>query len=151
VKEETGFEDDVLILVYQRNFTHLNPRHVYLVYKYVHMYPKYRQAYTIFGISPTSFHRLFYETTEDMANCIDELDYSIRLAPFNHCIHFPTRVTDTIVVHISNPVQYCLAKALYNPKYAGFELKWQVVVDLLGNYLLLTGPHVVYDGHIYLL
>jgi len=28
-------------------------------------------------------------------------------------------------------------------------LKWQLSVDLLGNYLILTGPHVLYDGHIF--
>jgi len=42
-----------------------------------------------------------------------------------------------------------LSRALYNPKYADYVLKWQVAIDFLGNYLLLTGPHVLYDGHVF--
>lgn len=87
-----------------------------------------------------------------MAHCINELDYSLRLSPYNHCIHFPIRVTgivDTFVVHISNPIEYRVAKSLFNPKYGGFVLKWQVIVDFIGNYLFLSGPHVLYDGIIF--
>jgi len=53
------------------------------------------------------------------------------------------------VVQIAIPTNSRLARALYNPKYGGCVLKWQVAVDLCGNYLLLTGPHVAYDGHIF--
>jgi len=152
VKEETGFEEDVLIEVYHRNFLHIPPRYVYLVYKFIHLYPKIRQSATVLGVSSTSFKRIFYSTLEEMAKRINELDYSIRLSPYNHTIHFPSRVTaivDTYVIHVSTPIQSILSRSLYNPKYSGFVLKWQVVTDLLGNYILLTGPHVIYDGHIF--
>jgi len=152
VKEETGYHEDVLLEIYGRNFIGINPHHVYLVYKYIHLYPKNRQASTVLGVSTTTFKRIFYTTAEIMAQRINELDYDLRLSPFNHCIHFPTRVTamvDTFVIHVSNPVEYRLAKTLYNPKYSGFVLKWQIIVDFLGNYLYMSGPHVLYDGHIF--
>lgn len=152
IKEETGFEEDVLIEVYGRNFKHMNPKHVYLVYKYIHLYPKNRQTSAVLDICTTQFKEIFYKTLEGMSASIDELDYDIRLSPFNHCIHFPTRVTamvDTFVVHVATPLKYSVAKTLWNPKYGGTVLKWQVVVDFLGNYLLLTGHHVLYDGIIF--
>jgi len=136
----------------KKNFLSLPPWHVYLVYQYLHMYPKIRQCKTIFGISASSFKEIFYPTIEAMATRINELDYILRLSPYNHVYHYPSRVTaivDTYVVHVSCPSQGRLARALYNPKYGGFVLKWQVVVDFLGNFLLVTGPHVAYDGHIF--
>jgi hypothetical protein len=76
VKEETGFSEDVLNEVVKRNFSHINPRNGYMVYKYIHI-----------------FKRIFYDTAKEMARCVNELDYMIRLSPFNHVVHFPTRVT----------------------------------------------------------
>jgi len=67
VKAETGFEEDVLLSVYEKNFLSLPPWHVYLVYQYLHMYPKIRQCKTIFGISASSFKEIFYPTIEAMA------------------------------------------------------------------------------------
>jgi len=152
IKEETGFFEDILVEVYARNFNHLNPKYVYMVYKYIHMYPKLRQSSTVMGMSGSQFKSIFYTTLEQMCDSINELDYDIRLSPYNHCIHYPTRVTaivDTYAIKIANPVDFPLSRALYNPKYSSHVLKWQLVVDLLGNFLVLTGPHVLYDGHIF--
>jgi len=142
-KAETGFEPDILEAIYYRNFHEIPPHHVYLVYKFIHLYPRTRQ-------STSSFNNIFYNTLERMANQIDEIDYALRLSPYNHVLHFPYRVTaivDTFIVFVSTPVNHIMARVLYNPKYAGCVLKWQV--DFLGHILVLTGPHVAYDGHIF--
>jgi len=152
VKAETGYEQDVLETVYQNNFVGLSPVHVYNVYKHIHMYPHTRQLQTVMGISQANLSRHIYPMLEAMAQRINEIDYNDRLSPYNHVVHFPTRVTalvDTYVVHVSIPNNTKLARVLYNPKYSGCVLKWQVAVDFCGNYVLLTGPHVAYDGHIF--
>jgi len=153
IKEDTGFHQDVLEAVYQKNFVGLSPLQVYNVYKYIHLYPKTRQYPTVMGCSKTSLIRHLHPTLEAMANQIQEIDYTDSLSPYNHVVHFPTRVTalvDTFVVYVASPVDSKIARVLFNPKYSGCVLKWQIAVDFCGNYLLLTGPHVSYDGHIFL-
>ena len=43
-----------------------------------------------------------------------------------------------------------MSSALWNGKYNGCVLKFQIGIDFLGRIILFTGPHLAYDGHIWL-
>jgi hypothetical protein len=60
-------------------------------------------------------------------------------------------VLDTFPIHVNAPQSSFGKRLLYNPKYAGHVLKVQLVSDLLGRYLFLSGPHlgVTHDSKIW--
>ena len=64
---------------------------------------------------------------------MDEIDWSRRLDPFNHCPHFPYFVTHMVDAMPVACVGGALSDVLFNPKCGKDCWKVTVAVDFLGN------------------
>ena len=89
-----------------------------------------------------------------LAKVINEIFWEDRLSPYNHTPHFPfwfTGIVDTFPLHVLQPHNSTLRRALFNPKYGGCVYKGQLGINFLGAIVLCTGPHLglCYDGHIW--
>ncbi len=147
---QTGYSSKVLAYLYEKYFASnfkILPKYFYVALVWIKIYTKWRQEVSIAGVKLNGYTIEHYliPALEIMYAVFDEIKWEDRLDPFNHAVHFPTRVTfmvDTYPVVVLEPVDSLYASCLYSGKYKATVFKFQACFDFLGRLIFFSGPHL---------
>ncbi len=117
-----------------------DPLILYLIYKYLHLYPGRNQVKTVLGCTRFHLQYVILPALHYLCLVMDEIHWNDRLDPRNHTPHFPflfTGIVDTFPIRVKQPVNKELRESLYNPKYGACVYKCQLGIDFLGMVLIL--------------
>ncbi len=99
-EQETGFPFETLKYVYDKywHFGQWKPLDMVNIYRYIHLYPTYRQAPIFYDFGKSQFHRNVIEELPGLASCLDEINWDDRLDPWNHSPQFPKFFTGSKLI-----------------------------------------------------
>lgn len=167
VKQDTGYEPDVLDDIYLRYHTRMFPAstgrypswsdctwdqiHYYLLWTYIHLYPKFDNFKRVMrvkgqgdGIGVKAFRDNIIPLAFRLAQAINELNWDARMDPRNHHVLFPTIFTgivDTFPITISCPLSSQAQYLFFAKKYEACVVKVQMACTFLRDIIFFSGPH----------
>jgi hypothetical protein len=122
-------------------------RNYYAAQKYICQYPRAtKELDTCLGMSVGTFYQQVVPGIFRMARSVNFLDANLRFWEYNHCEHFPERVTcscDGYPVKVCCPENRFLQRLLKSGKYTDFVVKGEYVVSVASGFPTeYVGPHI---------
>ena len=121
-------------------------RTFYAAHKFIAKYPTARDIGTVLSCSTGYFYGQVVPAIFCMAANVNFLDFELRHWEYNHCEHFPERVTcscDGFPVRVACPQNRFLQRMLKSGKYKDYVVKGEYVVCVGSGFPVeYVGPHI---------
>lgn len=161
VQRDTGFSDYILGQLWdkygdfmpdvQQGHPAKKEAYFYLCFKFIKHAPRPSHVQSTLWtphtghISAKTFERQIQPRLLILGQVMDEVHWTDRLDPMNHCVHWPNSLVgclDTYPCTVSTPSVTEASRIFYQPKYHACVFKVQIIIDLNGRIVYYSVPHL---------